>query len=455
MKKITFLFLGSFMAIALSFGQNYNKWSIGLYGGSSYLHSSQLTSFGGNEKAWINLSGEIEVTYNVTHTIGVMAYYGIGNSEGFSKGPLNRTPGLNIPERVEVDYCVFGLAVDANLSLIGRFSNKPRLLRWSWHVYGGLGFIDYESSVFNADDTTIDPFTINNILESGYAWFGTGIRYRLSRRIDFEARAKYNFTRDTTFDGVGEDLNREADGDNYFQALGGVRIKLGRYSNAASWVYPKVSVTLLDSDGDGVIDNFDKEPDTPPGTLVYGNGVSVDSDRDGIPDNKDKCINEVGIERLKGCPERTDKDEDGVFDDLDDCPNTPGPVDNAGCPKLEQADVHRLALLSKNIFFATGKSKIIKSSHSSLNEIAQIINKYPEYKFYIDGHTDNVGSSESNQSLSKRRSDAVVNYLVSQGVSIDLLIPRGFGEDQPATSNDTASGRQLNRRTEIKLASKL
>ena len=449
MKKIILLFLASFFAITLSFGQNYNKWSLGLYGGSSYLHSSQLNSLGGEENAFINIFGEIELTYNVTHSIGIMAHFGTGSVEGFA------SENSSGPQRVEVDFSAFGLGIDANLSLLGRFSNQPRLLKWSWHVYGGLGFIDYTNEVFNADQTSEVVIDIDNFLESAYGWFGTGLRYRLNRRIDFETRAKYNFTRDTRFDGVPDSNIAEADGDNYFQFLGGIRIKLGRQLISASWVDPKITITLLDSDGDGVIDNFDKEPDTPPGTLVYGNGVSVDSDRDGVSDDKDECPNEVGVEELKGCPERTDKDEDGVFDDLDDCPNTPGPADNAGCPELEPVDIQRLALLSKNIFFATGKSQIVSSSFASLNEIAQIISKYPEYKFYIDGHTDNVGSADSNQSLSKKRSDAVVQYLISQGVSSKSLVPRGFGEEQPAASNDNASGRQLNRRTEIKLASGL
>jgi outer membrane protein OmpA-like peptidoglycan-associated protein len=67
----------------------------------------------------------------------------------------------------------------------------------------------------------------------------------------------------------------------------------------------------------------------------------------------------------------------------------------------------------------------------------------------VEGHTDNVGSDEFNARLSEKRADTVRAYLVSQGVSPDTVIARGFGKTQPVASNDTASGRQQNRRVEV------
>ena len=461
MKKINFLFLALCLTTTISYSQKiFNRWSFGLYGGSSYLHSSQLTSLGGNERKLFNLSGQIEATYNVTHAIGIMAYYDRGGIEGFANESEEMSSGpSNEPQRVEVAYSAFGLGMDVNLSLIGRRANRPRVLKWAWHAYSGLGFINYDSEVYNFGNMTDTPSSPpvtegGNFLESGYLWFGTGLRYRLNRRIDFEFRAKYNFTLDTQFDGVADDPAGESDGDNYFQALLGIRIKVGKRSSSYSWTDPitPTKIKLKDSDGDGVMDDFDKEPNTPRGVYVYGNGVSIDSDGDKIPNHKDRCPYEAGVERLQGCPEKTDKDGDGVYDDMDDCPNTPGPATNAGCPEVEAADLQQLALLAKSIFFASGKSRILQSSYSSLNEIGEIIKKYPEYKFYIDGYTDSVGSSQSNKILSEKRSKSVIDYLIRKGVANDGLISRGFGEENPIADNSTASGRQLNRRAEIKLA---
>jgi outer membrane protein OmpA-like peptidoglycan-associated protein len=74
---------------------------------------------------------------------------------------------------------------------------------------------------------------------------------------------------------------------------------------------------------------------------------------------------------------------------------------------------------------------------------------HPGLKLEVEGHTDSVGSDDFNQRLSEQRADAVRNYLVVQGVSSDSITGHGFGKMQPVASNDTAAGRQLNRRVEL------
>jgi len=69
----------------------------------------------------------------------------------------------------------------------------------------------------------------------------------------------------------------------------------------------------------------------------------------------------------------------------------------------------------------------------------------------VAGHTDSDGSSEYNQTLSIQRADSVSNYLQGQGINPIRLEPTGFGESQPIASNNTAEGKQLNRRVEITL----
>ncbi len=105
----------------------------------------------------------------------------------------------------------------------------------------------------------------------------------------------------------------------------------------------------------------------------------------------------------------------------------------------------------KNIFFATGKSTLTKSSETELQNLLKLLNDIPTLKIEVSGHTDNVGSAKKNQILSKKRAQAVVNYLIKHGIAKNRLISKGYGFTQPIASNKTKAGRQQNRRTEFKV----
>ncbi|MGC2821058.1 MAG: OmpA family protein, partial [Candidatus Sulfotelmatobacter sp.] len=74
---------------------------------------------------------------------------------------------------------------------------------------------------------------------------------------------------------------------------------------------------------------------------------------------------------------------------------------------------------------------------------------YPDLKLQIEGYTDSIGSDEYNQTLSDKRAEAVRDYLVSQGVSMNSVTAQGMGKADPVADNSTAAGRQLNRRVEM------
>jgi outer membrane protein OmpA-like peptidoglycan-associated protein/tetratricopeptide (TPR) repeat protein len=105
----------------------------------------------------------------------------------------------------------------------------------------------------------------------------------------------------------------------------------------------------------------------------------------------------------------------------------------------------------RNVFFDTGKSTIRVESNAELDRLVQLMNDVPSLKIELSGHTDNTGSATSNQQLSQDRAQAVVNYLVSKGISASRLTAKGYGSDRPVASNDTAEGRQENRRTEFEI----
>ncbi|HLG02133.1 MAG TPA: DUF5723 family protein [Bacteroidia bacterium] len=113
----------------------------------------------------------------------------------------------------------------------------------------------------------------------------------------------------------------------------------------------------------------------------------------------------------------------------------------------EEAEVVKKAF--DNLEFETGKAIIRGSSYASLDELAALLKKHPDWALRISGHTDNVGKPASNMKLSQKRSEAVRTYLIERGVSTDQLRTEWFGQTRPLYPNDTPEGRQKNRRVEM------
>ena len=117
---------------------------------------------------------------------------------------------------------------------------------------------------------------------------------------------------------------------------------------------------------------------------------------------------------------------------------------------LETRQTARGLIVNMNdVLFDTGKASLKPGAQVRLAKVAGIIESYPDLKLEIDGYTDSTGSPAFNQQLSQERADSVRSFLVSQGVPSTNLVTRGFGEEDPIASNQTASGRQLNRRVEL------
>ncbi len=204
-----------------------------------------------------------------------------------------------------------------------------------------------------------------------------------------------------------------------------------------------------DRDGDGIADIDDKCPDVP-GLARYQGCPIPDTDKDGINDEEDKCPTVPGLARYQGCP-IPDTDGDGVNDEEDKCINEKGPASNFGCPLINEEIIRKVDLAAKNVFFATGSSKLLTKSFAPLNVVVKILNDNPSFNVNIDGHTDNVGKEDYNQGLSENRAASVKAYLVSKGISESRLTSTGYGLTRPVADNKTVKGRAQNRRVEMKL----
>lgn len=207
----------------------------------------------------------------------------------------------------------------------------------------------------------------------------------------------------------------------------------------------------LDGDADGLIDRKDKCP-TQLGIVENEGCPDVDGDVDGIVDRLDMCPTVTGATENGGCP-WPDTDGDGVVDREDNCPKESGTRLNQGCPvdkrQLVVITPERI-LIKDKVFFDNGKASIQKRSNGLLDNLGAVLVAHPELKkLRVEGHTDSAAKAEANVKLSQARADAVKAALVLRGVEAARLEAVGYGSEKPQDTNDTAEGREANRRVEF------
>lgn len=108
-------------------------------------------------------------------------------------------------------------------------------------------------------------------------------------------------------------------------------------------------------------------------------------------------------------------------------------------------------IMPGNITFNTNEFSIRQDFYPVLDSVAQVLYKFVDTRLQVVGHTDSTGARDYNYNLSNRRATSVSNYLASRGVDQGRLINQGMGPDQPIASNDTESGRAMNRRVELQI----
>ena len=233
-----------------------------------------------------------------------------------------------------------------------------------------------------------------------------------------------------------------------------------------------------DSDGDGVPDATDRCPNTAAGLRVDFNGCEGDNDYDGVANSLDRCPRTprgVPVDE-RGCSD--DSDSDGVLDGFDECPNTPAgsTVNASGCARVSDSDGDGVTdsadacadtgagvkvdakgcavaqtVVLEGVVFKTGSDELTPNAKLVLDDQVAALKGQPNMTVEIAGHTDNRGADAFNYALSVKRAESVRDYLVNGGVAGDRLTARGYGEVQPRASNDTAEGRQQNRRVELRV----
>jgi outer membrane protein OmpA-like peptidoglycan-associated protein len=204
-----------------------------------------------------------------------------------------------------------------------------------------------------------------------------------------------------------------------------------------------------DSDGDGIPDIEDRCP-VIKGLAKYNGCPPPDTDGDGISDEQDSCVTVPGFIKYNGCPV-PDTDGDGINDEEDVCISLPGVREYKGCPPVPAETITKLKKAARNVFFKTGSYEILPASFPALAVVKDILKENSALKLLIEGHTDNRGDSAANVVLSQQRALAVSAYFTQQGIAAERLNAKGYGDQLPEKSNETAAGRAANRRVVFKL----
>jgi outer membrane protein OmpA-like peptidoglycan-associated protein len=108
-----------------------------------------------------------------------------------------------------------------------------------------------------------------------------------------------------------------------------------------------------------------------------------------------------------------------------------------------------LVLTLGDVLFTSGKADLKPGATGPLSKLAAFLDKYPDRSVAIQGYTDSMGSDDYNQGLSERRAESVKSYLTGQGIGASRLVASGKGRSDPVADNDSAAGRQQNRRVEV------
>nr|WP_091692227.1 OmpA family protein [Algoriphagus locisalis] len=409
---------------------------------NEFNHWSIETNAGFNKAMAPLTPGYLSPTLNIGHLDFGVRYmfnekFGLKADGGF--GSFSEAKG-NSPE-FTTNYFRGNIQMVANLGRIMNFESFTRNFGILGHFGAGAGRLSFEQTILNTQ-----PDYVYNFITGLTAQLKLGQRIALTSDISMI----YNGRQTYTFDGNQYNASEQpidplvnplvhAPGTWWTGTLG-LNFYLGKHEEHADWFIAAdkyatkeelateingIKDMLKDSDGDGVPDYLDKEPNTPAGARVNSAGMALDSDGDGTPDHADKC------------------------------PFLPGPASTNGCPVeevKEEVDFLKKAINDGyvNVYYAFDSAKPLGYSTSAANYVSNFLKKNPGVSIEITGYADELGPEDYNMKLSERRAKAVYDILISSGVDSSRLSYKGYGEDT-SVDKSSADARQLARRASFEV----
>ncbi|RZL07022.1 MAG: OmpA family protein [Pedobacter sp.] len=414
-------------------GTTFRTWSIGVNAGAM----SPVSPLGGQNdySNWEPSFGyglyikKQFTNYFSLRLDGTMGKLKGDNTEAYNSGTVNSSPFSTF--NTDLNYAATLNAV-FNMFNIDMFKKENAM---QLYTSFGAGVVGYETTT-----TGITPANNTNFsTEKLVIPVGIGAKFKVSDAVNIDLGWTINFVDADNVDGYNRGAN-----DKYNYAYAGIEFALGKGKQLA----------------------FHN-----PVAMTYDEAVRAKADAAAASALAGTLKTDLDAQKAENAKLRTDldgllkdSDGDGVADKLDKCPSTPSGtvVDGSGCPLkvpapqitekviITEADRKVVADAIKNLEFDLAKSTIRSKSYATLNRVAALLIQ-KNFSLKLAGHTDNTGSDALNMALSKDRAESVKAYLVSQGVNASRVEATGYGESQPIKTNNTAAGRQANRRVEFTL----
>lgn len=414
--------------------EGFRTWSIGIHAGAM----APFSATGGRNdfSNWqATLGYGFYIKKQISHVFGLQADFMRGtlkaNNDKLWAGATPVSPYKSFQTDVNYTATLSAIAVLGNLNWAQLHTSiQP-------YISLGGGIINFNPNLITTAGLPVN-FKPSGSVTKFYIPVGLGLKANLSSRVNFDLGYTMGFVDGDELDGYYKD---PISNDRFSYLHAGLEFSLGKSTRPqlalhnppaqmaqnATYAYDEMRASLAASE-----EAYNKK-------LAELNAIKMDSDFDGVSDYFDKCKNTAA----------------GVK------------VDGAGCPLpipiaikdtvyevkhntyiITSEDKKIISEVVKNLEFDFGKSTIRARSYPYLDRTATLLIS-KNIKLKLSGHTDSIGSDESNMILSKNRAEAVMNYLISKGVPTSAIEAKGYGESQPLASNKNANGRQINRRVEF------
>lgn len=392
----------------------YRTWSLGINGG--VLAPVVLTGGSNDYSNWdVNLGYGISLRKQLGHAFGLE-----GNIfRGKVSGNNEKIGAPNNQFETDLQYAV-DLRGVVNVATVDFLRRENSV---NFFVTAGYGAVAYNPKVNGVDNKgTFGSNGDKDYIKEAYIPVGAGIKFKVSDRVSFNLAYTMNYIDGDNFDGTyGKSISK----DKFSYTSAGLEFSLGSKAKPnLDWVNPlalmydelkdpslrqevealknrvanvekSVDDLKKDSDGDGVADMFDKEPNSAPGAVVDGSGRTIKF------------------------PE----------------PTTSVVAPNSGVTGFE------------TIQFEFNSSVLKTESYPTLDKLSSVLRENGG-KVTVAGHASSEGTAAYNMKLSKDRANSVKTYLVNSGVNASSVAIKAYGESRPIASNDTEEGRIQNRRVE-------
>ncbi|MHC5201576.1 OmpA family protein [Myroides sp. LJL119] len=407
MKKLTLPLLASLLVVGSAVAQekNYNRWSIDLNGG--FAKPARTVTSGHSAETFKNLHLDGGVRYSLNNKFGIKASFGYDNLKKWTNNATN----------AHTEYYRTSLEGVVNLGRILNFENWTNTINVQAHAGGGYSWLNGNN--FSGTDNM------------GHVMAGLTGQIKVLQRIALNAdfTVIQNVQQNQNWDGMSA-THRSTFQGTMFNATVGVSIYLGKYYQHADWYsdsareneeilalnnrVSNIENMLVDSDGDGVPDYLDLEPNTPAGALVDSRGRNIDLNNNGIADN---------IERF-------------IEDKYGDLGNN-----------IQGDDAQMIKELINKGYVAAyfDFDKAEPSTVEGINFIVTYLKNNPSAKVDVQGYADAIGNKAYNDKLSTRRAEAVKQILVNSGIDASRITAVGEGIDNQVNKS-SAQARKIARK---------